>query len=172
MSHLSIRILCVALVSVAGATIGLSAQAASPQTLVSAQVPVLLRSTDHDDQRVRLAATKVLWELAARDEVVVDTLIHRLRDDEPRGRALAARFIRDMAPRSRGTRAVIRAELRDATGWLRVALAEALWRIGSDRDGALEALRPALAENDARTRKAGEALLRAILSAADTGPER
>lgn len=164
MSRPSTLILSLACVCLIGATAGLAAGAAPSKPLVSWGVPVLLMATGHDDQRIRLAATKVLWELAARDEVVADTLIRRLHDDEPRDRELAARFIRDMAPRSPGAREAIRSELRSATGWLRVALAESLWKLGDDRDGALKALRPALDEGDAQTRGAAEAVLRDILS--------
>jgi len=126
------------------------------------EVPPLLDATDDPDPKIRWAAIKVLWEISAKDETVLDLLLRALKDTRPERRLLAARFIRDMGPRATSALPVMRAELKGATGWLRVALAEALWAIGRDADGATNALLAELAQGDGAAEPMALSLLQRI----------
>src|SRR5262249_16790972 len=126
--------------------------AKDPLPAVVKAVPALIRSLDHKEIRVRLAALHALETLGKDAAPAAEALAKRLTDDNRSIRRGAARALRSMAPAGAAKSvAALAKALTDDSANVRLMAAEALRRCGRQAKGAAKAL-AALRKGDDRMR--------------------
>jgi HEAT repeat protein len=148
-------------------------QQLSTEAEVDAALPAISELLKDQDRGVRLAAAEALWQISEDAGPAVPVLVEALEDKDDRLRSHAARILGEVGTAARAALPALRAVLADkgAGAAVRIAAAEAVWRINADVRAAVPVLIEALKSKDDQRRSHAASVLREIGAAAvDAAP--
>jgi len=131
----------------------IGARAAAAQTLghmkCKAAAPALVKALDESDSELVREALNSLRVIGAYDDVVIDKVVHVLREGPCRSTALW--YLMGTGPKAKIVLPAVREATRNSRGRFRISAAKFLWDVGRDAKTAVPMLIDELGKGDGRT---------------------